>query len=117
MSFVPEGFAVPEELVRDQLLLEPLGPEHNEADYRADRVRHADDFKAGRGFTYTVLDPPSRDVIGCVYIYPGRTPGFDASVRSWVTAERAELDGALHALVRDWLATAWPFSNPEYAPR
>ena len=25
-----------------------------------------------RGFTYTVLDPESRDVIGCLYIYPSK---------------------------------------------
>ena len=37
---------------------------------RADLQRHADDFRNRRGFTYTVLDPSNRDVIGCVYIYP-----------------------------------------------
>ena len=37
---------------------------------RADLQRHADDFRNRTGFTYTVLDPQSRDVIGCVYIYP-----------------------------------------------
>ena len=84
-----------------------LGPEHNEHDYdawtssmehiaetpgfpdgswpremtrdenRADLQRHADDFRNRKGFTYTVLDPAGRDVIGCVYIYPlptGTTP-------------------------------------------
>ena len=41
---------------------------------RADLERHAEDFRNRTGFTYTVLDPASRDVIGCVYIYPVRIP-------------------------------------------
>ena len=81
----------------DHFLLEPLGPEHNEDDHeawsssiehiratpgfldsrwphpmtldenRADLERHARDFAQRSGFTYTVLDPADRDVIGCVY--------------------------------------------------
>lgn len=42
---------------------------------RADLERHARDFAARSGFTYTVLDPSDRSVIGCVYIYPDRKPG------------------------------------------
>jgi hypothetical protein len=45
---------------------------------RADLQRHADDFRNRTGFTYTVLDPASRDVIGCVYIYPQRDSDCDA---------------------------------------
>ena len=35
MSFVPEDFVVPRVLVTEAFGLEPLGPEHNEGDYRA----------------------------------------------------------------------------------
>src|SRR5580693_1784155 len=35
MSFVPEDFEVPRELAGEEFRLEPLGPEHNEGDYRA----------------------------------------------------------------------------------
>ena len=43
-------------------------------DNLADLTRHAADFEARRGFTFTVLEPGSREVIGCVYLYPsGRT--------------------------------------------
>jgi hypothetical protein len=35
MSFVPEDFVVPHVLVTEAFRLEPLGPEHNEDDYRA----------------------------------------------------------------------------------
>jgi len=146
-DFVPSDFDVPRRLETPELVLEPLGPEHNERDYdawrssmehiratpgwegsswpkemtpdenRADLERHADDFRKRTGFTYTVLDPASRDVIGCVYIYPRRDNEVDARVLSWVRASRAELDGPLWRTVDDWLASDWPFGDVEYAPR
>jgi hypothetical protein len=99
--FVPADFAVPDGLTTGEFRLEPLGPQHNAADYAAwtasmdhikatpgfagsswphemslaenlgDLERHADDFAGRRGFTYTVLSPDG-EVIGCVYIYPPR---------------------------------------------
>src|SRR6478736_10025732 len=84
--FVPADFAVPDRLTAEQFRLEPLGPQHNAADYAAwtasidhiratpgfadtgwphpmsltdnlrDLERHAQDFAERRGFTYTVLD-------------------------------------------------------------
>src|SRR5262249_58831764 len=56
---------------------------------------HADDFEKRKGFTYTVLDPASDDVIGCVYIYPDKSEQDGARMLSWVTASRGELDVAL----------------------
>jgi hypothetical protein len=79
-----------------------------------DLRQHAADFVRRIGFTYTVLDPGS-DVIGCLYIYPSSRA--DASVRSWVRADRAELDPVLHAAVLDWLRSSWPFATIDYAPR
>jgi hypothetical protein len=143
MSFVPEGFEPPRTLVTEAFVLEPLGPEHNERDYDAwtssiqhiraspgyegrswpreltldenlrDLQRHADHFAERSGFTYTVLDPQTRAVIGCVYIYPGEDA--DASARSWVRASHAELDAPLRRAVRRWLDEAWPFERVEYA--
>jgi hypothetical protein len=83
----------------------------------SDLVRHAEDFAARRGFTYTVLDPHGNDVIGCVYIYPSKDDVHDVRVKSWVTSTRAKLDPVLWRAVSDWLAIAWPFRNPEYAAR
>jgi hypothetical protein len=155
--FVPSDFPVPAELVTAQFRLEPLGPQHNAADYDAwtssmahiratpgfpdgswpremtaeenlgDLRRHARDFAARTGFTYTVLDPGGR-VVGCVYIYPvrdeqdapaGEAPGGGgvADVSSWVRADRAELDVPLYAAVSTWLADTWPFAEVRYAPR
>jgi hypothetical protein len=58
-----------------------------------------------------------------VYIYPlsGHKPdgteGRRASVKSWVRADRAELDLVLHDAVLAWLERDWPFDSVEYAPR
>ncbi len=81
--FVPADFAVPGGLAAEEFRLEPLGPQHNAADYAAwtasighiqatpgfagtgrphqmslaenlrDLERHARDFAGRRGFTYT----------------------------------------------------------------
>jgi hypothetical protein len=135
--------------------LAPLGPQHNEADYAAwtgsmdhiratpgfigrswphpmslednlrDLERHAQDFAERRGFTYTVLDADSAEVIGCVYIYPPKGQGPDggtedvrsAAVESWVRADRAQLDSVVYDAVLAWLERDWPFHSIEYAPR
>jgi hypothetical protein len=146
-EFVPPGFEVPDGLEMPEFVLEPLGPEHNERDFDAwtssmehiratpgysergwpreitleenlaDLQGHADDFRNRVGFTYTVLDRTSRDVIGCVYIYPSSAPDTDASVRSWVRSTHAYLDAPLWRAVSEWLETDWPFRQVEYAAR
>ena len=102
-SVVPADYIVPLTLTGPGFRLEPLGPQHNDADHRAwtssidhiratpgfpdgswpvlmsvsenlrDLERHAEDFRLRRGFTYTVRDA-NGEVIGCVYIYPS-APG------------------------------------------
>ena len=144
---VPEGFTVPAGLRSELFVLEPLGVQHNVADHAAwtssiehiratpgfagrtwpapmslpenaaDLIKHAQDFADRTGFTYTVLEPASGDVIGCVYIYPPRRSGYDVDVRSWVRADHAGLDKPLHDLVCQWLAGTWPFQKPDYADR
>jgi hypothetical protein len=147
--FVPEHLEVPRELSARGFHLVPLGPEHNEADHAAwsssidhiratpgftgrdwprpmsleqnrdDLERHAADFAARSGFTYSVLDDAGT-VIGCVYIYPPQSAepdGADADVRSWVSAAHADLDADLYRVVRDWLADTWPFATVRYASR
>ena len=83
----------------------------------ADLQRHADDFRTRKGFTYTVLDPASRDVIGCVYIYPQSDSEYDACTLSWVRESHAHLDRPLWRAVSEWLEADWPFAAVEYAPR
>ena len=79
----------------------------------ADLTRHAADFEARKGFTFTVLDPTDGEVIGCVYVYPAKSPGHDVQVQSWVRADVAELDGPLAQAVADWLAADWPWQRPD----
>jgi hypothetical protein len=145
VPFVPDDFTPPTGLADDAFVLEPLGPQHNESDHdawsssidhirrspgfpdgnwprdmtleenRADLERHARDFETRRGFTYTVLDPGTRAVIGCVYIYPDRSGETDAAVASWVRATHADLDRPLRDRVCAWLESAWPFERFAYA--
>lgn len=148
-EFVRASFEAPPGPIHVAFRLEPLSPEHNASDYAAwtssidqirstpgfeglswphpmtidenlrDLVRHADDFAARTGFTYTVLAPDQgvATVIGCVYIYPSKRAGYDASVRSWVRAADAHLDPVLYRAVSDWLDEAWPFERVDYAIR
>ncbi len=151
MSFVPDDFVAPRSLTGEGFWLEPLGPEHNEGDYRAwtssidhirstpgfegrtwpkpdmtlaenlgDLERHAADFAARSGFTYTVRADGSAQIIGCVYIYPDKSGASEASgadVRSWVSGDRPALDVVLYEAVSDWLRSAWPFVTVRYATR
>ncbi|MEO5901272.1 MAG: N-acetyltransferase [Ilumatobacteraceae bacterium] len=76
-----------------------------------DLRRHADDFEGHKGFTFTVLEPDTGDVIGCVYIYPSESPDADVIVQSWVRASHAELDVQLADAVAAWLAAEWPWER------
>ena len=76
-----------------------------------DLRRHADDFKARTGFTFTVLEPVTGDVIGCVYLYPSESPHADVTVQSWVRVSHAELDVPLADAVAAWLAADWPWER------
>jgi hypothetical protein len=147
--FVPTNFDPPTSLVTNRFRLEPLGPQHNDADHAAwtssiehiratpgyadgnwppadgmsleanlsDLSRHAAEFKALRGFTFTVLEPDDDRVIGCVYLYPTTSGDHDVTVGSWVRADRAELDVPLADAVRAWLAAAWPWERVDRSGR
>jgi hypothetical protein len=83
----------------------------------ADLRRHAGDFVQRAGFTYTVLARGNGRIIGCVYIYPSPDADGAADVQSWVRADQADHDVALHDAVAAWLNNAWPFTAIRYAPR
>ena len=142
--FVPADFRLPKPPRTDRFWLEPLGPQHNDADYAAwgssiehilatpgfqharwphpmpveenlsDLVRHAEHFRRRLGFTYTVRDTTTDDVLGCVYIYPDEDPNLSARVRSWVRASHADLDLLLAFVVQDWLDKEWPFTTVRF---
>jgi len=88
----------------------------------ADLEMHAGEFVRGEAFAYSVLEAAETgglDVIGCVYIDPDHIsddPGR-AMVRSWVRADRAELDVVLADAIREWLAADWPFTSVRFPGR
>ena len=148
-AFVPAGFVPPTSLVTELFRLEPLGPQHNNADHAAwtssiehirrtpgyphgdwppfngmsleanvsDLRRHAADFVAGKGFTFTVLDPGTATVLGCVYLYPTMSSQYDVTVRSWVRADKADLDTPLAEAVAEWLVAEWPWERVDRCGR
>jgi len=76
---------------------------------RADLEQHRDHYQRRLDFAWTVLDLARPEtVIGCVYLKPDPTGAADAEARSWVRADRAELDRVLRDHLRPWFATAWP---------
>lgn len=79
--------------------------------------RHARHFAARVGFTYAVLERGTDDVIGCVYVYPAPDDEHDCEVRSWVRADRADLDEPLHDAVVEWLDLDWRFMAVLSHPR
>lgn len=137
-------FDPPEPLSCELFHLEVLGPEHNERDYEAwtssmdfihtlpgftdrpwphpmtleenmeDMEMHAREYDQRKGYTYSILD--GDDIIGCVYIYPPKTPDadHDARVRSWVRVSRADDEPAVRSTLRDWLDSAWPLDRIDY---
>ena len=138
---VPDEFEVPVRFEAALFVLEPLGPEHNERDHEAwsssidhihatpgftgrrwpqpmsldenlaDLETHSADFDARTGFAYTVLDPQTDEVIGCVYVDPDRAQACGVTVRSWVRVTHADLDQPLRVAMVDWLERDWPFAS------
>ncbi|MBT2539290.1 N-acetyltransferase [Streptomyces sp. ISL-44] len=96
--------------------LEGMSAEANLADLEG----HARDFAERRGFTYSVLEGDGEgEVIGCLYVYPGREQPERVQVSSWVRADRAHLDVPLYEAVSRWMREVWPFGAGliDYAPR
>jgi hypothetical protein len=141
VTLVPDDFEIPARFEAPWFVLEPLGPGHNERDHAAwtssiDHIRrtpgfagrswpqamaleenladlesHRAEFEARTAFAYTVLDPETDDVIGCVYVNPDPGRAGGATLRSWVRVTHAELDETLRADVATWLSRDWPFTS------
>jgi hypothetical protein len=147
VPFVPDDFVVPRELATGAFRLEPLGPQHNEGDYRAwmssiDHIRSTPGME-GRSWPRPemTLADNLKDLQGHAsdfanrkgFTYTVLTSDSDeivgcvyiyprkgepgARILSWVRADRADLDAPLYEAVSEWLRTAWPFTSVTYAPR
>jgi hypothetical protein len=140
-SFVPDDYVVPLGLSGPGFRLEPLRPEHNDADHHAwmssiEHIRATPGFPDGNwppveGLSLTEnlrhLQRHADDFkrrVGFTYtvlddedrvnIYPSRPNPEVTEVQSWVSSSRAELDPVLHELVKNWLAADWPFLDVSY---
>ncbi len=145
---VPDSFDVPLVLETDRLHLRPLQMKDAAADYEAvmesehllrtvfspggtwplgltleqnmiELGWHETEFQLRTSFAYTVVNPGDTEVLGCMYIYPTRNPGYDAEVTMWVRQSQVEggLDAHLFETVERWISEAWPLQNPAYPGR
>ena len=114
MSFVPEDFEVPRSLVTDAFRLEPLGPEHNEGDYRAwtSSISHIRATPGFEGRSWPVPDMTPAENLGDLERhaadFAGRS-GFTYTVRAAGSDEiigcvyiYPDASGASEADVRSW---------------
>ena len=103
----------------------PTEPVTADFDY-VDLIWHELEFREGYSFTYAVYDS-SGHYLGCCYLYPmgRRTPlsskllAYDVDVSWWVTPDAYEHGyyTKLYAALRNWLETAFPFTNAYYSNR
>lgn len=143
--FVPSDFIVPTRYECPEFLLVPLGPEHNDRDFKAwkdslDHIRRTPGFEDydwpidNMTLKQNLSDLETHqsefrsrskfaysvlrgeEVVGCVYINPTGRPRH-ATVRSWVSETYAHLDKLLYEQVSSWLTEAWPFDGFDYSPR
>jgi hypothetical protein len=87
------------------------------ADNLVDLEQHLAEFERREAFAYSVIDPATDDVIGCIYIDPDDTGASDAKVRCWVRASHARLDRSLAALIAMWIVDAWPIASARFPGR
>ncbi len=80
---------------------------------------HQTEFQSRTSFAYTVVSHDEAQVLGCMYIYPTRKPGYDAEVSMWVRQSRVEegLDEHLFETVERWISDVWPLKKPAYPGR
>ena len=149
MPFVPSDFEVPELLEAGRFRLRPLTVHHVVKDYDAvmtsrehlwerfgevwgwpraeltleqdliDLASHQKEFQRRSSFAYAAMSPDETRLLGCVYVNPSKTAGYDAEVWLWVRASELEagLDAELDAAVRRWVEEHWPFRRVAYPGR
>jgi hypothetical protein len=135
LPMVPDDFEVPATLETDRFRLRMLTVHDVVKDYDAmisrgevtagltleqnliDLGWHQKEFQRRSSFTYTVMSLDESRCLGCVYIYPSRTPGVDADIRMWIRGGEEELDPVLFDAVREWIATRWRFGRVAYPRR
>ena len=80
---------------------------------------HQTEFQLKTSFAYTVVSLDESQVLGCMYIYPSKKPGYDVEISMWVRESESQtgLDAHLFDTVTEWIDKVWPFKNPVYPGR
>lgn len=80
---------------------------------------HQKEFQTRSSFAYTVMNLDESQCLGCVYIFPSRSPDFEADVFMWVRKSEFDkgLDPILFKTVKDWITNKWPFKKVRYPGR
>lgn len=86
---------------------------------RADLARRAADAEARRSFSYGLFDLGETELLGCVDIDPGGSPGFNPTVSWWVVDWLVDspVERALEAHLPAWVAEYWPSAAPSIRDR
>jgi len=148
-QLVPEEFQVPEKLETDKFRLRMLTVNDVVKDYDAvmtsvdhlqgvfgtdstwpkpdltfeqdliDLGWHQKEFQKRSSFAYTMVSLDESECLGCMYIYPTDTEGFDAKVYLWVRRSEVKngLDQILFETIKKWMNDEWPFEKIEYPGR
>ena len=144
---LPENFSIPTLIVKEQYVLEPLAPVHNEMDYDAwmssraelkgifgptnawpgevvsleqnlsDLKRHYQEFIDREAFAYTILSPDRKQCIGCLYIRPTPIADYDCRVDFWFRTSAKHLEPVFFNDLELWLSYEWKFEQIAYPGR
>jgi len=119
MSFVPDDFDVPRSLAGEGFRLEPLGPEHNEADYRAwtSSIPHIRATPGFQGRSWPVPDMTLAENLGDLerhaadfagrsgFTYTVRAAGSDEVIGcAYIYPDASDASDASDADVRSWVS-------------
>jgi hypothetical protein len=119
MSFVPDDFEVPRSLAGEGFRLEPLGPEHNEGDYRAwtSSIAHIRATPGFEGRSWPTPDMTLAENLGDLerhatdfagrsgFTYTVRAAGSDEIIGCvYIYPDASGASGASGADVRSWVS-------------
>jgi hypothetical protein len=119
MSFVPDDFEVPRSLAGERFRLEPLGPEHNEGDYRAwtSSIAHIRATPGFEGRSWPTPDMTLAENLGDLerhaadfagrsgFTYTVRAAGSDEIIGCvYIYPDASGASGASGADVRSWVS-------------
>lgn len=80
----------------------------------ADLALHESLFSERTSFTYTIVNSNGSRVLGCMYINPTDSAGYEAQVHLWVRTSEAHQAAAIRNSAVAWLDDNWPFDRVLY---